>query len=134
MDYYQELRGRDTVWYQKPQPELPILRNNDQRKDFIDAYATWPIWIDIKETGERYYRYDLTDKVAMVVKVSLRHARINYERTDDISYGAEQYYLLGVSANYGAKTIFTEDDTWTFFECNGSKSVLVDYLKDYQRK
>lgn len=43
-------------------PELPLLKNNDQRAAFIDAYETWPIWIETKETGERYYRYDLSEK------------------------------------------------------------------------
>lgn len=52
------------------QPELPVMKNNDQRKDFIDAYTTWPIWIDIKETGERYYRYEFPEQgTAIVVKV-----------------------------------------------------------------
>lgn len=112
------------------QPELPILKNNDQRKDFIDTYATWPIWIDLKETGERYYRYDLTDKVAMVVKVNQMH----HWQSKDIVYGAEQYYLLGIKPNYSAKVTFPEDDTRTFHECWSSKSVLIDYLKAFQKK
>lgn len=136
LDYYQELRGRDTGWYQKPQPELPILKNNDQRKEFIDAYETWPIWIDTEPTGERYYRYDLSDKVAMVVKVSLRHIRgYGIQETDEISYGAEQYYLLGIKNEWTSKgTITVEDSSRTFYECSTNKSALVEYLKDYQKK
>lgn len=117
------------------QPELPILKNNDQRKEFIDAYNTWPIWIDIKETGERYYRYDLTDKVAMVVKVSLQHVHRNYKETKDIEYGAEQYYLLGIKAEWHQNgVIYTEDASRTFYECSSNKSQMVDYLKYFQKK
>jgi hypothetical protein len=116
------------------QPELPILKNNDQRKDFIDAYATWPIWIDQKETGERYYRYDLTDKVAMVVKVSLRHVWNHLTKKSEIEYSAPQYYLLGIKADYSTKVTFTEDDTRTFYECSSNMTMLVDYLKDIQKK
>ena len=50
------------------QPELPQLKNNDQRAAFIDAYETWPLWIDNQETGERYYRYDLPDGTSFVIK------------------------------------------------------------------
>ena len=50
------------------QPELPQLKNNDQRAAFIDAYETWPIWIDNQETGERYYRYHLPDGTSFVIK------------------------------------------------------------------
>ncbi len=118
------------------QPELPTLKNNDQRKEFIEAYETWPIWIDLKETGERYYRYDLTDKVAMVVKVSLRHVYESYKETKKIDFDSEQYYLLGIKSNYSTKSgsVFQEDASRTFYECSSNKSALVDYLKDFQKK
>jgi hypothetical protein len=116
------------------QPELPILKNNDQRKEFIEAYETWPIWIDQKETGERYYRYDLTDKVAMVVKVSLRHVWDHRSNKSEPTYSAPQYYLLGIKADYSTKVTFTEDDTRTFYECSSNMTMLVDYLKDFQKK
>lgn len=119
----------------KPQPELPILKNNDQRKEFIDDYNTWPIWIDQKETGERYYRYDFTDTVSMVVKVNLRHSHENYKETKEHEYAAEQYYLLGIKYEYGLKgSLFIENDTRTFYECSTNKSALVDYLKVIQKK
>ncbi len=118
------------------QPELPILRNNDQRKAFIEAYETWPIWIDLEQTGERYYRYDISDAVAMVVKVSRKHAWKSYNETKDYEYGAEQYYLLGVKTSWSAnnKSAFILDDTRTFYECNTNKSMLAEYLKDLQKK
>lgn len=117
------------------QPELPTLKNNDQRKEFIDDYETWPIWIDLKETGERYYRYDLTDRVALVVKVSWKHAYAGYRETKDYEYGAEQYYLLGVKSEWSATRVqYVEDDTRTFYECSTNKSALVEYLKAFQKK
>ena len=117
------------------QPELPILKNNDQRKEFIDAYETWPIWIDQKETGERYYRYDLSDKISMVVKVSLKHTWKSGKETKDCEYGAKQYYLLGVKSEWSPnKSVCIEDDTRTFYECSSNMSALVEYLKEFQKK
>lgn len=117
------------------QPELIILKNNDQRKDFIDNYTSWPVWIDQELTGERYYRYDLLDKAAIVVKVSRKHAWKSYKEIKDYEYGAEQYYLLGVKSDWSQKgTKFTVDDSRTFYECNTNKSALVEYLKEFQKK
>lgn len=118
------------------QPELPILKNNDQRKEFINAYEAWPIWIDQKETGERYYRYDLSDKVAMVVKVSWKHSWKSYKKSKDYEYGAEQYYLLGVKSECSAnlRSIYVEDETRTFYECSTNMTALVEYLKEFQKK
>lgn len=117
------------------QPELPALKNNDQRKEFIDNYETWPVWIDQAETGEKYYRYILTDKVAIVVKVSWKHTWETYKETKNCEYGAEQYYLLGVKTEWhSGKSTYVEDDTRTFYECSTNKSALVDYLKEFQKK
>jgi hypothetical protein len=113
------------------QPELPILKNNDLRAAFIDAYATWPLWIEIEESAERYYRYILSDKVAMVVKVSLRHSW----REKDPLYGNEQYYLLGINADWTQNgTVFKQDDTRTFADCNCNRGALIEYLKEIQKK
>lgn len=116
------------------QPELPILKNNEQRKAFIEAYESWPIWIDNKDTGERYYRYNLSDKVAIIVKVSKQHAWRDYKPTKKVEYASPVYYLLGVRANYSTKVEFVEDDTRTFYECCSNMTMLIDYLREYQKK
>lgn len=111
---------------EKPQqPELPKLRNNDQRAAFIDAYATWPIWIETKETAERYYRYVLPD-AAMVVKVYF-HKCFDYnapaEKWEDRfhdDWGNPEYYLVL--------------DGKHFRDCRVNRSALIDYLKEIQKK
>lgn len=111
---------------EKPQqPELPKLRNNDQRAAFIDAYATWPIWIETKETAERYYRYVLPD-AAMVVKVYF-HKCFDYnapaEKWEDRfhdEWGDQEYYLVL--------------DGKHFRDCRVNRSTLIDYLKEIQKK
>lgn len=120
----------------RPQPVLPTLKNNDQRKEWIDNYTTWPLWIDLPHTGEKFYRYDLKDKVAIVVKVSRKHAYAGYKETKDYEYAAEQYYLLGVKTSWSAnqKSAFVMDDTRTFHECNTNKSNIAEYLKEFQKK
>lgn len=116
------------------QPELPILKNNDQRAAFIDAYKTWPIWIETKETGERYYRYDLSEKAAIVVKVYWKHSWESYKESKDYEYGSQQYYLLGVKSEWhNGNNVYVEDESRTFYECSTNRFALVEYLKDFQK-
>ena len=106
------------------QPELPKLKNNDQRAAFVDAYETWPIWIETKETGERYYRYDLPE-ASMVVKVYFHRCfdhSSNAQRWEDRfheSWGGQEYYLV-LDGKY-------------FRDCKVNRSELIDYLKEVQK-
>lgn len=108
------------------QPELPILRNNDQRKGFIEAYETWPIWIDQELTGERYYRYDFDNGNSIVIKVyyckvfDYKLVNLVYEERFRDDWGKEEYYLL-------------KPDKY-FKDCETNKSSLIDYLKELQKK
>jgi hypothetical protein len=106
------------------QPKLPVLKNNDQRSAFVDAYETWPLWIETKQTGERYYRYDLEDGTSMVVKVY--HARIfdgyapgSYEAQYHDGYGRHEYYLLR--------------DGKFFRDCEANRGGLIEKLKEIQK-
>ena len=106
------------------QPELPALKNNEQRAAFVDAYETWPLWIETKQTGERYYRYDLEDGTSMVVKVY--HARIfdgyasgSYEAQYHDGYGRHEYYLLR--------------DGKFFRDCETNRGLLIEKLKEIQK-
>ena len=101
---------------------LPRLKNDKERAAFIDAYAAWPLWIETEETKERYYRYDLPDNTAMVV-------RVYWARLFDYSakgcayrdgYGREEYYLL-------------EADK-PFRDCRCNRSTLIEKLKEVQRR
>ena len=124
----EEMRKPPVIEEPEPvQPELPVLKNNDQRKEWIDNYSSWPVWIDIPQTGERYYRYDFSNDTSFVIRVSLQHAYKGYERTKDIKYAHEEYFLLGVK------------NKWipgmpTFVESSTNKSSMVEHLKEIQKK
>ena len=118
---------RDLEGSSKPeQPELPILKNNDQRSEFLDTYETWPLWIETVQTGERYYRYDLKDGTSIVVKVY--HAMlfdytvsgVKYEERFTEGYGQREYYLLRPGK--------------FFRDCETNRTTLIEKLKEIQRK
>lgn len=112
------------------QPELPILKNNEQRKGFIDNYTSWPVWIDTELTGERYYRYDFENSTNFVIRVSTCHkwnGTGGYEK--EIIYGHEKYYIVGVENKEKYKP-----KNPTFSESETNKSAMIDYLKEIQKK
>lgn len=106
------------------QPELPLLKNNEQRAAFIDAYETWPLWIDIQETGERYYRYDLPDGTSFVIKVYHMMVPLGWEpgigaRREE-GYGANEQYIL---------------EPGKFFkDCQSNRSTMMEKLKTLQKE
>ena len=117
------IEPEETVDEKPEQPELPYLRNNDQRAAFIDAYESWPLWIETKETGERYYRYDLPDGTSFVIKTY--HAMLydfdvpgygNYKE----GYGANEQYIL---------------ESGKFFrDCQSNRSSMIEKLKELQKR
>lgn len=106
---------------QKGQQKLPEMKNDEQRKAFINGYITWPIWIEQKQTGERYFRFDLPDGTSLVVKTYF-HKCFDYNKTDKPweerykdGWGSEEYYLVK-EGEY-------------FKDCKTNMSSLVDHLK-----
>ncbi len=108
------------------QPELPAMTNNSKREAFINSYVQWPVWVDVPETGERYYRYQFPNGTSFVVKVYF-HRCFDYkseaEKWEDRfseGWGSEEYYLL--------------EEGKHFRDCRSSRSAMTDFLKDLQKK
>lgn len=126
MVYDLENAGQEAEEPESEQPELPVMKNDSQRKAFIDSYQEWPVWIDTKVTGERYYRYDFRNGTSFVVKVYF-HKCFDYKSSakkwedqfhDD--WGTEEYYILV--------------DGKHFKDCLTNKSAMVESLKHLQKK
>ena len=112
-----------TVDEKPEQPELLYLRNNDQRAAFIDAYESWPLWIETKETGERYYRYELPDGTSFVVKTY--HSMLY-----DYKAGVGMRYKEG----YGANEQYILEPGKFFRDCQSNRSSMIEKLKELQKR
>ena len=104
------------------QPELPILKNDNQRKAFIDDYATWPIWIDNQETGERSYRYDLPDGTSFVIKTY--HSML---------YDWKASVGMRYKEGYGANEEYLLEPGKFFRDCRANRTTLIEKLKEIQK-
>ena len=47
---------------------LPVLKNKEEREAFLNDYQKWPVWCRNTYTEETFYRYDLPDGSAIIVK------------------------------------------------------------------
>ena len=103
-------------------PELPVLKNNDQRKEFLNKYQAWPVWFEVPEASEVYYRFDLPDGSSIVIceyRMWLSWKE-RYSDENPDSTGIREY-LLRPGYHY------LED-------CKTNTTALVEHLKKVQRE
>lgn len=102
------------------QPDLPVLKNNDQRKQFLETFRDWPVWFEVPEAAEVYYRYDLPDGCSLVI--CEYHYWVEWlERYGD---GPEctgtREYMLTPGYHY-------------LNDCKSNRSEMVEKLKEIQK-
>lgn len=101
--------------------EIPILKNNDQRKVFIENYKEWPVWFEVKEASETYYRLDLQDGSSLVICEYKYFAdwMARYTGEDPHRAGTREYILVP-----GYKYLH---------DCLSNKTAMVVHLKELQK-
>lgn len=112
------------------QPELPALKNNDQRKEWLRNYRDWGLWYIDENIGVKYYKYDFKNGARLIVE----------ENTSILPHGGEYttsfFHLVGGPEpprhpTYGF-------GKWSLRERYShhpdSETELVEFLKEVQRK
>lgn len=109
------------------QPEMPILKNNDQRKEWVENYKTWGEWYYDEHIDCYYYKYDFPTGDRLVVEEYRDRERYWADDKKD-----EQFYhlLLNKKQAYGGKRTYEEK----FSHQTSSMTEIVDYLKELQKK
>lgn len=103
------------------QSDLPVMRNNDQRKGWLKNYKDWPVWFEVPEASEIYYRFNLPDGSSIVI--CEYHMWLSwkekYSDENPDSIGTREYLL-----NPGYR--YLQD-------CCTNSTVLVEHLKNLQK-
>jgi hypothetical protein len=127
LDYYQELRGRDTAWYINPQPELTIFKNNDQRKEWAENYKAWGEWYYDEHIDCHYYKYDFQNGDRLVVDEYRDREYFWSDKKKD----EQHYHLLQMKKPaYGGTKTFEQK----YMHQTSSMTEIVEYLKELQKK
>lgn len=101
--------------YMRPdQKPFPDLKNMKEREEFLKNYKDWPVWCQNELTEETFYRYDLPDGSAIVVR-SYPYTIPSYPRVNrDMVW--QTYYLLELG------------EKGHFEDCRASMTELKEYL------
>lgn len=109
---------------------LPVMRNNDQRKEWLRNYKAWGLWYTDEHIGVRYYKYDFANGARLIAE--------EYDRdtvhSQWVSDNTESYYmhLIGGPEPERKSGIpkWTQHGRYNKFP--NSESELVEFLKEVQ--
>ena len=114
---------------EQEQPELPIFRNNDQRKAWLRDYKAWGLWYEDKNIGARYYKYDFENGARLIAETYI-HPRDKYFPEHESSFlhlvgGPEPTRKNGISK-------WVRHERYDRFPSNETE--LVEFLKYVQKE
>lgn len=98
-------------------PDNPLhLKNKKERENFINSYHKWDIWCKNEFTEETFYRYDLPDGSAVIVK---EYPYLDYWDQTKERIGTSLYLIL-------PKMIH-------FKNAESSMTMILEHLKDLKK-
>lgn len=104
------------------QPKLPILKNDAQRREWLENYKAWGLWYYDEHIDVNYYKYDFADGIRLIVSECL--GREEYWRSEP--FDEHQYYLLHKGLKNEKGKIF---DQKFCFRGDVCMTDLLTYLK-----
>ncbi len=110
------------------QPGLPMLKNNDQRKEWAENYKAWGEWYYDEHIDCHYYKYDFENGDRLVVeeyKGLIRYWNRN-EEFDQANY----HLCVKQKTSRWIKTPYEQ----RYEHSTTSITEIVEYLKDFQKK
>lgn len=109
------------------QPELPVLKNNDQRKEWLKNYKSWGLWYRDEHIDVNYYKFDFDNGSRLVVaEYPQRESDWTSDKFDRV------YYHLVEKGKKKYKSEKVYDDKYQ--DSPTSETELVEYLKRIQQK
>lgn len=112
---------------------LPIMKNNDQRKEWLRNYKVWGLWYEDKNIGVKYYKYDFKNGARLIVEEYEPDPR--NQNSWWVSNLTESHYmhLVGGPEPEHKNNI----PKWTYHtrynKFPNSESELVEFLKELQK-
>lgn len=112
------------------QPPLPLMRNNDQRKEWLRDYKSRGLWYTDDHIGCRYYKYDFDNGARLIAEVYTQHNEFAGQ-----DYESSYLHLVGgpepdehPSGAYGR---WQRHETYSRYP--DSETELVEFLKSIQK-
>ena len=117
----------DNEFPEQAQPPLPKLKNNGQKKEWLNNYRSWGIWYKDKHIGATYYRYQFENGADLIVE--------EYENESEYigTYISSYFHIVGGPEPERKSGI----PKWTkhkkYNRYPNSETELVEFLKEIQK-
>lgn len=109
------------------QPELPRLKNNEERKEWLENYQDWGLWYRDERLDVNYYKYDFKDGSRLVAaEYPMRERYWNQEPRDE-------HFFHFLKKNKKKYTSLDETYDEKFRNETDSITSLVEFLKEIQK-
>ena len=110
-----------------PQPALPEMKNNDQRKEWLNNYRSWGIWYKDEHTGATYYRYQFDNGATLIAE--------EYECESQYTgtYTSSYLHLVGGPEPPRKSGIPKWNRNEKYNRYQNSETELVEFLKEVQK-
>ena len=93
------------------------LKNEKERKKFLKGYQEWPVWFQVPQASEVYYRYDLPDGYSIVVCEYRYYLEwMEKEVTEDPDQVGIRIYLLTPGYKY-------------LYNCRSNETAVLKHLQ-----
>ena len=111
---------------------LPIMKNNDQRKEWLRNYKVWGLWYEDKNIGVKYYKYDFENGARLIAE---EYAPDPVDRNSWWGSRSETYYMHLVGGPEPERK--NNIPKWTYHtrynKFPNSESELAEFLKELQK-
>ena len=105
---------------------LPVLKNNDQRQEWLKDYKAWGLWYRDENIDVNYYKYDFPDGSRLIVaEYPQREQWWSMGRRDDVFY----HLLHANGKGKGKETSYNSE----YMHHNDSITALSEFLKNLQK-
>lgn len=109
------------------QPELPVFKNNNQRKEWLNDYRKWGLWYKDEHIDVNYYKYDFPDGSRLIVAEYPQRERYwTKDKSDEYFF----HLLEEKRQRYDHKSTYDVQ----YMHAPDSETYLVDFLKKLQKK
>ena len=113
------------------QPPLPVMKNNDQRKEWLRNYKAWGLWYTDEHIGVRYYKYDFANGARLIAE-EYDPDTVHSQWVPDHT---ESYYMHLIGGPEPARALgipkWTQHGRYNKYQ--NSESELIEFLKALQK-
>ena len=106
-------------------PELPLFKNNDQRKEWLRNYQDWGLWYEDENIGARYYKYDFDNGARLIAETYVQPESIGY-------FIPESCYLHLIGGPVDNKNKWSVHANYCKYP--NSETELIEFLKYIQKE